>query len=582
MNYYEYLEEIDQMVQADPGVLHTDTMRGEMKKDFRTFMWFVFKEAYGFTPHRIQLDFAHLMQKGVGTSHILMAMREFGKSIIDAAFIDWFLLVNPNATVLVMSANFDRSQEIVGTALGILKSCDFLTDMCPGKYDLDGRMAFTVGTRTKVVKEPSCTATSITAGNTGKHADLILSDDIEIPKNSDTQPKRQKILEGVDEYTYILNIGGTDMKIGTPQTEDSVYFKLVDDGSHTMSRVPAEYPDVTDEKQMAHLAEFLLEEMRKGDVEQGDPTYPERFGREELAKTKAKAPGTYALQMLLDPSSSDEDKYPLKMRDVIVMELSPDYGPLRVMWNLTNPRDDIESVGLGKDMWYGPGYVDHTPTEYQLSVMGIDPAGNGPDEVGYAVAKNIHSNVFVTAAGGIDGGYDDATLKKLCEIAMTQGVKEIHVEKNFADGMYGVQLARVLGEMGLRIPIVQATAKGQKEQRILATLEPIFASHKLVIDSRVARDQTLAYQITRMRNERGALLHDDRVDALEIALKPFQEMFLIDADKMISNTQDQEFQHEIQGFLQYHKAPEKTHSILGSKRRGTSKPTIFGRQRRRR
>ena len=577
-DFYKYLAELDDLVSENPDLLSSPELREEMTNDFRVFLWFVWKEAYGYTPHWIQMEFAALMQLGVGSNQILMAMRKFGKTMLDGTFIIWLLYRDPHFTVLVMSANLPRAQTITSTALAVLNACPFLEHMRPGTKDLSGSMAFEVGNKTKVVQDPSCASASITGGNTGKHADLILCDDIEIPKNSDSQPKRQKVLDGIDEFTYILNEGGMELVIGTPQTQDSVYYKMVKGGSYTMHRVPAEYPDVGDENQMKHLAGFMLDKLRSGLGVTGEPTYPERFPAEHLAKERAKSPTSYALQMLLDPSSSDELKYPLKIRDLMVMDLNPNQGPQRLMWNMVNPANDIESVGMGKDGWFYPGFVDYqSMIDYDRCVMGIDPAGNGPDEVGWAVVKNIHSNLFVTAAGGIDGGHDEATLKKLCKLMIENNVKEVVVEKNFADGMYGKSLARVMGEMGLRIPIVDYTAKGQKELRILNTLEPLFGSHRVCFNTKVARDEILMGQITQLTKDRNSLLHDDRVDALAIALSQFLEYILVDTDKLIEDQALKDFQEEIQGYINHEK---RGHQMWGSGPPNGSTPTRFGMSRR--
>lgn len=282
--------------------------------------------------------------------------------------------------------------------------------------------------------------------------------------------------------------------------------------------------------------------------------------------------------MLLDPSTSDELKYPLKLRDLMVMDLHPTQGPQKIMWNMVNPRTDIESVGLGKDRWYEPGFIDYTSMiDYDRAVMGIDPAGNGPDEVGWAVVKNVHSNLFVTAAGGIDGGHDEATLKKLCKLMIENNVKEVVVEKNFADGMYGKALARVMGEMGLRIPINEYQAKGQKEVRIIDTLEPLFGSHRVCFHTRVARDEILMGQITQITRERNSLIHDDRVDALCIALSVFLEYIIVDTDRIIADQAEQDFQEEIQGFVQNQ---PRGYQMWGNGPPRGSRPTRFGMGRR--
>ena len=547
--FLEYITKLDELVEENPQFLYSDQMVEEMKNDFKVFMHFAWKDSFGFTPHLIQYHFADMMQQGVGGRTVLCALREFGKTITDATFINWLLFRDPNFTVLVVSANKPRAREITGMALGMIKACSFMSHMVPGKDDLDGREAFTVGNRTRIRKEASCVSTSITAGNTGAHADLILTDDMEIPKNSDTQTKRQALMEGIDEYTYILNKGGTELFIGTPQTNDSVYWKMKATGNYNLFRVPAEYPDVLNEDGMDSLAPFLLEHLRENEELVGLPTYPERFSAEDLAVAKAKSPATYARQMLLDPSIADESKYPLKLRDFIVMDLNPLTGPRRVMWGNANPRTDIDSPGKGKDMFYGPNFVDWEPTPYEHSVIGIDSAGNGPDEVGFCVGKKITGQVFITAAGGIDGGYDEPTLKRLAKIIIEQGVKEIRLEKTMVDEQYGMHLTRVLGSMGISLPIKFVPAVGQKEIRMLSRIEPALAQHKIIVDTKVARDSILMGQISDLTEERGALIHDDRVNALDICLSAFEQDFLIDADQLISDNSKKDFQEEVKSFI---------------------------------
>lgn len=547
----EFISGLEEIVEADPGYLMSLGFREELKKDFRVFLYFCWRETFGFAPHRIQLEFADLMQQP--GDRILMAMRRFGKSIMDGTYINWRLLKDENETILVVSATMRRSMEITAMALSIVRACSFLTHMEPNiaQGDPAGRLAFTVGSRTRVVKEPSVVATSITSGNTGAHAGLILSDDVEIKKNSDTQQKREDIITGIDEYEYIKNDGGEELMIGTPQTEDSCYFKLEATGLYTLHRIPAEYPDIFNEKEMKDLAPFLLQDLRADESLVGQPTYPDRFDVVSLAEQKAKAPSTFSLQMNLNASLSDEERYPLKLRNFIVMDLSAHEAPQRIVWGNVNPLTHIPSVGKGKDMFYGPNFLDLTSSKpYDHIIMGIDPAGSGADEVGYCIAGGIHGNVYVLAAGGIDGGHDDNTLKKLCKLMIEYNVKEVRVEKNFGNGMYGKHLARIMGEMYVKAGMTpDVVAKGQKEVRILETLEPAMANHKIIIDTKVAKDQVLMGQITSLTSDRGALIHDDRVDAMEICISGFMDSMIINTDKMIEDNNEQAFQDEIRGYM---------------------------------
>lgn len=559
-----YISDLDEAVESDPSILMSLEFREIMRADFRVFLHFAWKSAFGFTPHRIQLEFADLMQQP--GDKILMAMRGFGKSIMDGTFMNWHYFKDTDFTVLVLSAARPRAMEITGMALAIIKACPFLTHLTPDKAegDLSGRLAFTIRDREFVGKEASAVATSITSGNTGAHADLLLCDDIEIPKNSNSQPKRADIMKGVEEFTYIKNKPyGYEILIGTPQTEDSIYFKLAETGKYAIHRIPSEYPDIMDDAEMKGLAPFLLDALRADESLVGQPTYPERFPEEELNKQKTESLSTYNLQMRLSVAMSDAGRYPLKLKNFIVMDLPRSEGPKRIMWGTVNPVDNIESVGMAKDMFYAPAFIDYTPTPYEHIIMGIDPAGSGPDEVGYCIGGGIMGNVFILAAGGIDGGHDDATLKKLSKLMIEYNVKTVRVEKNFGNGMYAKHLARIMGQMGVKAYIEpDVIAKGQKEVRIIDTLEMAMGSHKIILDTKVAKDQVLMNQITRLTKDRGALIHDDRVDAMEICVSGFTDSMVIDTDKLISDNEDLEFQNEIRGYMNI---PNKTPNSLLSR-----------------
>ena len=62
----------------------------------------------------------------------------------------------------------------------------------------------------------------------------------------------------------------------------------------------------------------------------------------------------------------------------------------------------------------------------------------------------------------------------------------------------------------------------QKEKRIIDTLEPIMNTHRLVVDEDIIKqdfqlppDHQLFRQLTRITRDKGALRHDDQLDALQ-------------------------------------------------------------------
>lgn len=102
-------------------------------------------------------------------------------------------------------------------------------------------------------------------------------------------------------------------------------------------------------------------------------------------------------------------------------------------------------------------------------------------------------------------------------------------------------------------------AVGQKEQRIIDVLEPVLSAHRLVVDPRVIQQDfdssqrdikySLFYQLTRITRDRGALAHDDRLDALAMAVAYWLESMAGDNDKLAQGIKDRVFKKELQNFI---------------------------------
>lgn len=532
----------------------------EMADDFGVFLQIVFPYI-GLTPHPCQLHFADFVA-GPGERKLAMAQRDLGKSNILSALVVWYLYRDPDDTVVVASASEKRAVDIVRQAKAMIKSCPLLVHLSPAKDDLDGEKRFNVGCREiKAGKDPSVAAYGMNGGMTGAHGNKIIADDLEIPENSLTREAREKIRDRVRRFESIINDGDhcEIIMVGTPQTMESMYFELIEDATYDLYRVPARVPLNLDDANTLGFPGWLRDGIESGELKPGDSTYPERFPLEELAKREARmGHSMFMLQFLLDPSVSDSDKFPLKLSDFIVQEIGLQEGPPRVVWGTSEPRRDIRSPGLGVDQFYSPIFFtnprDWIP--YEHGVMWIDPAGGG-DEVGYAVVKALGGNAYVLRAGGKKGGYSDKTIHELLTIAQECGIRRITVEKNWGDGLYGQQLTNKIHLLGLKMSVDSVSVKGQKEIRIIETLEPLMNAHRIVIDPMVARDYELMYQISHISRERGCLPQDDRVDALAGAVSCLQSYLFRDSESAIKDYEEREFQETLRECMNLIKGPQK-------------------------
>lgn len=230
----------------------------------------------------------------------------------------------------------------------------------------------------------------------------------------------------------------------------------------------------------------------------------------------------FALQFMLDTSLEDDLKFPLKARDLVVMDLDRSTAPVKVMW-ASGPDQvihDLQCAGMKGDRFHRPMYISKDMAEYDGKMMFVDPSGRGKDRTGYAVVNHLKGQLFVRRWGSLDGGYDDKTLETLAHIARTEGVHEIVAESNFGDGMYSKLFKPVLQRI-YPCKIEEQRATSQKEMRIIDTLEPLMNQHRLIVDPQIIRvdlkdpkDHSCIYQMTRVCRQVNALSHDDALDAL--------------------------------------------------------------------
>jgi hypothetical protein len=274
--------------------------------------------------------------------------------------------------------------------------------------------------------------------------------------------------------------------------------------------------------------------------------------------------------------------------DLIVMALDPEKAPVDVAWG--NSADlvlqDLPNVAFSGDRYHRPawqskdaqGHLDFTP--YTGRVMFIDPSGRGKDETAYAVVYILHGRLFLMAWGGFRDGYSPETLEALALIGYQHKVTLIQTEPNFGDGMFNQLFApvvtRVCTEQETRrlgtpthasISIEDSErSQAQKEKRIIDTLEPVLNGHRLVVNQSVIEDDFRStqgmpleeaskyqgfYQLTRITREKGALVRDDRVDALAGAVGYWVEQMARDMKTAAADHRQRALDQELQKFMEH-------------------------------
>ena len=536
----------------------------EQLKDFRNFMYIVWKHLNLPDPTPVQYDMADYIQNCPRRA-IIEAFRGVGKSYITAAFVVHQLLLDPQKKFMVVSASKQRADDFSTFTQRLileLPICQHLiatSEQRWSKIAFDVRPALASGS-------PSVKSVGITGQLTGSRADIIIADDIEVPNNSMTQMMREKLSEAVKEFDAVLKPEGKILYLGTPQCEMSLYNTLTERG-YKMRIWTARYPSIEDaEKAYGNrLAPTLWDAMHEAESPlDGNPVDPLRFDDEDLMERELSyGRSGFALQFMLDTSLSDTDRYPLKLSDLMVMSIDKDKAPEKLVYGVMKEIKELPNVGLGGDKYFAPEATIGDYVDYDGSVLVIDPSGRGQDETAYAVVKMLNGYLYVADCAGIQGGYSETTLTKLCNIAKEHKVNVVLVESNFGDGMFTELLKPFLKKI-YPVTTEEVRHSKQKELRIIDTLEPVMNQHKLIIDPKViqkdydsvqhhppekAQRYMLTYQMTRVTKQRGALAHDDRLDAVAMGVAYWVEQMAADVDMEMKERKEELLMNELDKFV---------------------------------
>ncbi len=515
-------------------------------KDFRNGLHLVWAELGLPAPTKVQYEMASWLQGGPRRS-VTLAFRGVGKSWITSAFVMHELMLDPTKQFLVVSASKNRADEFASFCRKLMQVVPMYQHLMPRDTQRNSAIAFDVGPAPPS-HAPSVKSLGITGQLTGSRADVVILDDVEVANNSLTSTMREQLQERIKEVDAIIKPGGRVIFLGTPQSEESIY-NILQERGYECRIWPALYPsEIEMTAYGGRLAPTIQEEWTEEIV--GTPTDPKRFSKEDLQE-RALSYGRsgFQLQFMLNTSLADQDRYPLKLHDLIAYGGDWEQAPERLVWSGSKEKieEDLPAVGFRGDRYHNPISISDKFIPFAGSVLAIDPSGRGEDETAYAVVKMSNGWMHLTAAGGLRGGYTPENLRALAKVARDQKVNKCIVESNFGDGMFTQLLTPYLRD-SWPCSIEEVRHSIQKERRIIDTLEPILNQHRLVVQPAVIKadyestkglppekqlSYQLFYQLTRITRDRGSLRHDDRLDALSMAVGYWAKAVAVDVDKMI-------------------------------------------------
>ncbi len=524
---------------------------------FNTFLERVMNHM-GFSCTGMQHDIASFLQHGPQYL-MIQAQRGEAKSTITACFAVWSLIHNPKCRVLIVSAGGKTANEIATLVQRIILTLDELECIRPDTNNGDRTSveAFDVHYTLKGIdKSPSVACIGVTGNLPGKRADLLIADDVESPKNATTAAMREILLTQTLEFGAICSTGRI-VYLGTPQTGESIYNSLPGRG-YTVRIWPGRYPSPKELPNYGeYLAPYILTRLSAdpslafgGGVlgDRGKVTDPDLLSEEtHQAKLRDRGESSYQLNYMLNTRLMDAARFPLKTQDIIVMRGRHDSEFPLVVTRGVGPQYECTYQSSGKSYIFSkPLSVSTQTSKLQGIHFHVDPAGGGKngDETGWACTGFLNGNVYLLGAGGVPGGYALSDLERLAEIVARFSPNTVSVEKNMGHGGFVAAWLPILRKHW-KGAITEPYVTGQKEVRIIGTLEPVMGRGSFImLESVIEEDDestsvyagqraiySLFQQLTKLSRARGSLAHDDRIDALEGAVRPWIAMLALDQEK---------------------------------------------------
>lgn len=581
-----------------------DLLREEYK-EFGPFLYDVITGLLGFNCTPLQLDIAAYLERGP-KYRMIQAQRGQAKTTITAAYAVWRLIHDPTTRILIVSSGSDMATEIANWVIQIIMGMEELACLRPDRSagDRESVKAFDVHYELKgPEKSPSIACIGITSNMQGKRADVLIADDVESSKNSATEIQRERLRHLTRDFTSICSQGDI-IYLGTPQSVDSIYNGLVSRG-YDIRIWPGRYPT---EEELDNYGKHLAPSIRgiltsdpsvqfgggpMGD--RGQATDPALLDEGVLtAKEIDQGAAYFQLQHMLDTRLMDAHRFPLKAAKLVFIHVADTSAPLEINFQPSN--DTHLTVPMDwpiADSYYRAASFGQEFGKFQGTHMYVDPAGGGQngDETAYAVTKFLAGRVFWVDIGGVPGGLGEDSLDALTEIAAKWKPDQIDIEKNFGNGaLASVWRPKLLRRHSCGIEDVWES--GQKELRIIDTLEPVIGSNRLIVDESLLEKDwedakkypvdlrasySVFYQLSRITRDKGALIHEDRLDALAGSVRFWKEHLAQDEFKARARAAQGRYQdmmknplgngRPVPGWKAFMKLPQTVNALTKMRRR---------------
>lgn len=522
----------------------------------------------------VELDIARFLagtDPAWGPFREAMAPRGIGKTHFGPCALTCFRLLRDRDRRIVNISKTGGAAADSNTLIrSWIETVWFLRHLTPSKRagNRDNSDCFDVR-GSKENRQPSVKCLGIDGQLPSNRAHSVFPDDVETDENTKTKQARDGLEASCREFKRWLYADSDKddlplcidpievAAVGTYQHEDSLYIRwakpAVAGGQPAYVRRvwPLCFPREGD--RIDDLAPLIAGKLASGEARYSKDetdfvnncTLPYRYGRKYVAEKLSDGLHPFLQQYQLLSTLANVERYPLRLQDLIVFSLPDDpVGPTGITWGKANQDGstavEIDSIGHGDDRLYGPIFVRSDGSSrsefapYTGTCMWIDAAGGGKgdstDSTGIAIVSHLAGNLFCRYLGATVGGHTQDIYHQWAGLAKKYRVTHVCIEHNASRGLLNQAMTPILAEHrvkpgedpkypeGWHAVIVDDSklmhSYGMKEERIIATLQPILGDHRLVVTPDVAANEKFQWQLTRIQAQKGCLGHDDEIDAL--------------------------------------------------------------------
>lgn len=413
------------------------------------------------------------------TKLLLMAFRACGKSTIVGLFCAWLLYRNPNLRLLILAADVALARKMVRNIKRIIEHHKLTKSLKPAQADQWGSERFTVK-RSQELRDPSVIARGILSNMTGSRADIIICDDVEVPRTCDTPDKRERLREKLGEVDFILTPGGTQLYVGTPHTFETIYATKSEDADYLFGFVDLRVP--------------IMDET-------GASAWPERYPIAEIEKLKQKTgQRLFTSQMMLQPVDDKKARFDInalqKYNTPLVYSEVQRQAVLSIEGRKLVSGSAYWDPALGREG--GDGSV--------VAVLFTDEAGN----------YYLHALQYIYAENKSGDSAAEQQCRAVAALCARHYVPSVTVEQNGIGGFLAGILRNELAKLNAVCAVKEISNRRNKENRILDAFDAVLSARKLfvhadVLETRFLREMS-EWSPTRKHNE------DDGLDAVAGAI----------------------------------------------------------------